>query len=152
MSLGLFLLQPFWKVYKFFFVCLVEFICEAIWSWTFVCWECFFITYSISFIFNWSISSWFSFGRLSLERCPFLLGCQICWHVIFNSILSCFFCISLVFIEISPFSFLILFIWALCFLSLENLARGLPFQRTSSWFYWFFFYFFLNLYFIGFLF
>ena len=47
MSLGVFLLlQPFGKfredVYKFLFVCLVEFTCETIWSWTFICRECFY--------------------------------------------------------------------------------------------------------------
>ena len=72
------LLEEFEKdQYKFFFLCLVEFICEAIWSWTFVCRKFFFfflqfITDSISLLviglFKSSISSWFSFGVLYVSR------------------------------------------------------------------------------------
>ena len=34
-------------------------------------------------------SFWFSFGGavMYLENCPYLLGCQICWHIIVHSIL-----------------------------------------------------------------
>ena len=33
-------ISMFWKgLRKFFFLCLVEFLSEVIWSWTFVCWE-----------------------------------------------------------------------------------------------------------------
>ena len=71
------------------------------------------------YIFNfvsgdWSVQLIYFFldlvlvGCMSLESCPFLLGCQICWHIIFHSILFFFF-ISALSIEISPFSFLILF-------------------------------------------
>ena len=54
-----------------------------------------FITYSVSFLmigpFIWSISSWFGLmGFKSLESCPFLLGCQICWRIIVHSILFVF--------------------------------------------------------------
>jgi len=53
MCLGVFLLlQPFEKFkedgYKFLFVCLVEFACEAIWSWTFVCRECFYYVFNFT--------------------------------------------------------------------------------------------------------
>ena len=62
-------------------------------------WEVFFITFSIAYLviglFNWSISSWLSFGVLegciSRESCPFLLACQICWHIIAHSILLWYF-------------------------------------------------------------
>ena len=74
------------------FVCLVEFAWETIWSWTFVCRECFFITYSISFL--WLVCSVDLFlldsvltGHNSLESCLILLGCQIYWHIIIHSIL-----------------------------------------------------------------
>ena len=48
-----------------------------------------------------------------LESCPFLLGCQICWHIIVHSILMFCFVFSFyeVSVEISPISILILFIW-----------------------------------------
>ena len=56
-------------------------------------------------------------GFMSLEGCAFLLGCQICWHIIVHIILSpnLFFGISAVSLEISPFLFLILPIWVLPF-------------------------------------
>ena len=51
--------------YMCLFVRLVRLCSETIWSWTFVCWEFFFITSSISFLviglFKLSIASWFSF-------------------------------------------------------------------------------------------
>ena len=36
-------------------------------------------------LFRFSISSWFSHRRLyvGVKTCPFLLGCLICWHIIF---------------------------------------------------------------------
>ena len=43
-------------------------------------------------------------GYKSLEGCPYLLGCQVCWHIISHSILMVF-RISSVSISISPFSF-----------------------------------------------
>ena len=52
---------------------------------------------------------------MSPESCPFLLDCQICWHIIIYSILlwGFFVCISIVSFEISSLLFLILFIWVL---------------------------------------
>ena len=48
--------------YKFFYVCLVVFPSEAVWPWTFVCREFFYITASISLLvislFKLSFSSW----------------------------------------------------------------------------------------------
>ena len=93
-------------------------------------------------------------GCMSLESCPFLLGCQICWCIIAHSILLCSFCISAVSIEIFPLSFLILFIWVLSLLSFVSLARVLSilfilsknqllnlliffFYYVESLFYWF---------------
>ena len=56
MSLEVFLffslLEKFKKDEYEFFMCLVEFACEAIWSWTFVCRECFYYIFNfISFFF-----------------------------------------------------------------------------------------------------
>ena len=54
--------------YYLLFKCLVKFTCEAVCSWTLVCWGCFLITVSISLLviglFIFSVSSWFSLGRL----------------------------------------------------------------------------------------
>ena len=65
-----------------------------------------------------------------LESHPFLLGCQISWHLIFHSILlflKIFY--SMLSVEISPPTFLILFTWALSFL---GLGRGLSILFTVS--------------------
>ena len=71
---------------------LIEFACEAIWSWTFV--GRILITVSISVLviglFIFSISSWFS-----LRICPFLPDCLSYWHVVISSSLM-FLCISVV--------------------------------------------------------
>ena len=67
---------------------------------------------------------------MSVESCSFLLVCQIFWYIIIHSVLLCF-CISEVSVEISPFSFLILFIWVLS-LFLVILARGLLILVTLS--------------------
>ena len=50
-----------------------------------------FVTYSISFlVIGLSIDLFLLdsllIGSLSLESCPFLLGCQICWHITVHSI------------------------------------------------------------------
>ena len=51
---------------------MIEFSCEAIWSWDFVFWEISFITASISVLviglFIIYISSWFSLGRLNFTK------------------------------------------------------------------------------------
>ena len=59
----------------------------------------------------WSNSSWFSFGGCkSLESCPFLLGCQICWYIIVhNSLLFIYF---FVFLQ-HPLRFLFHFLFCL---------------------------------------
>ena len=84
-------------------------------------------------VFSWSISSWFSFGgiyisrKLSISsRFSNLLAYNCSWYFLM------FFCISVVAIEIFPFSFLILFIWILSFLFLVSLARGLSMLSTLS--------------------
>ena len=118
-----------------------------------------FITYSVSFtvtdLFKWSISSCSVLvGCRSLESCPFLQGCQICWHVIVCCVLLWFF----VFLRY-PLRFLLSdFLFCLFGFSLsswwvwpEVCQFHWPFQGTWSWFYWFFFYCSLNLYFIDFL-
>ena len=73
------------------------------------------ITYSISFLmiilFNF-ISSWPG-GFVSLECWPFLLGCQICWRYNCSSYSLLVFCVSVVSVEMSSFSFLTWLIWVL---------------------------------------
>ena len=89
-----------------------------------------------------------------LESYPFLLGCQICWHIIVHSILLWFF----VFLRYPLRCLLFHFLFCLFGFSLFSswwawpgvCQSCLPFQRTSSWFCWFFLSFF-NLYFIYFL-
>ena len=56
--------------FVFFLKCLVIFISEAIWSWTFLHWEVFVYWFNLlaSNSFRVSISSWFSLGRLYVSR------------------------------------------------------------------------------------
>ena len=52
-----------------------------------------FMTYSISFLMiddDRFLLDLVLSGCRSLERCPFFLGCQICWHIIVDSILLWF--------------------------------------------------------------
>ena len=63
-----------------------------------------------------------------LESCPFLPGCQICWHIIVHMV----FCSSVVSVEISFFQFLIFFIWVHSLFFLVNLVRGLSILFTLS--------------------
>ena len=105
----------FWKLEQdrcqLFSKFLVEFTCEAIWSWAFVCWKI--SDYSFDFhacdgYVKFSISSWFSFGKLYFSK-----------NLSISSKLSIFLayscrqqslkilCISVLSVAISPFSFLI---------------------------------------------
>ena len=64
---------------------MIEFTCEAIWSWTFV--ESFINTNSISVhvivLFIFSIFSWFSLVDCTyLGICPFVLVCPFYWHLL----------------------------------------------------------------------
>ena len=75
---------------KFFFVCLIKFTCEAIWFWSFVCRDFLFLLYiqfhTLIGLFKLSISSWLGCGGLYVsQNLSFLLGCQICWHMVFYS-------------------------------------------------------------------
>ena len=75
-----------------------------------------------------------------LGICPFLLGCPVCWHVIFHSIpiqsflflwYSCYF--SLIY-DVFGFSlFFFLWVW------LKVYQFCSCFQRTSSWIHWLFY-------------
>ena len=124
--------------------------------------EIFPLKIQISFHLLWSVCSNYLFlpnsilvDSMFLEICPFLLGCQIYWHIIIHSILLCF----VIFLQYQLLLLIFHFIWVLSLYFLVTLVRGFlspgqisfPFQRISSWFYWFFFYCFLNLYFIYFL-
>ena len=88
-------------------------------------------------------------GCKSLESCPFILGCPICWHIIVHSILLCF--VSLQY----PLRFLLfhfLFYLVVSLLFLVSLARALSIFFTLSknrlLVLLFFSYCFLNVYFI----
>ena len=91
------------------------------------------MTYSISFLviilFSCCILDSVLVGCMSLESCPFLLGCQICWHIIVHSILLWVF---LYFCSIcGDFSFYIsYFVWVLSILFLVSLDRGLSILFT----------------------
>ena len=77
---------------QLFSKCLIEFSCEAIWSWAFVCWKIFnhtLISVLMIGLFIFSISSWFSLGNCAFLRiCPFLPGCPFYWYRVSCSNLS----------------------------------------------------------------
>ena len=79
--------------YNFFFVCLVEFACEAIWSWTFFCRDCFY--YVVNFISsNWSVQLiYFIFIHFWWAVClqKVVHFVKASWHIIVHSILLQFF-------------------------------------------------------------
>ena len=90
------------------------------------------LTYSFNFFFKLSIDS-VLVGSMFLETCPFLLGCQIWWHMIVT--FPYVFDISAVLVIMSPFSYLILFIWVLfsSWWAWPDVCQScLPFQRISS--------------------
>ena len=123
-------------MYKFLFEYLVQFSCESIWSWSFLCMECLddifnfiSIDQSVQLIYFFLIQFW----QAEVSRkFPFLLGCQICWHIIFHRVFLMVFCISVVSIVTSPFSFLILILWIFSLLFLASLARRLSILFTFS--------------------
>jgi hypothetical protein len=88
-------------------------------------------------------------GLKYLGVCPFLQDFQICWKIGSQSSLMIPW-ISVLFVVISPFAFLILLIWVFS-LILVRFARGLSilfiFSKTSLLFHWFFVFFFLFSYF-----
>ena len=94
---------------------------------------------------------------MSLESCPFLLGCQICWHIIVCSILL-FYLFIFVFLHY-PLRFLLFhflfYLFGFSLFFLVSLAKVCQFFFTLSKNYilvlLFFFYCFLSLYFIDFL-
>ena len=68
---------------------MVEFSCEVVWSCLLFAGR-FLITVSISMfvmgLLKFSISSWFSFGKLYFIRfCPFLPSCPFYWHIVSDS-------------------------------------------------------------------
>ena len=72
--------------------CLIEFACEAIWSWGFVCWKIFNHSFKFSAC-NWSVYFFlFLPGSVSevcafLRICPFLPGCPFyCHRVAYNNL------------------------------------------------------------------
>ena len=128
----------------------MEFAWEAIWSQTFICSEFFFffLKYTVSFLminlFKWSFFFFDSVlvSCMFLERCPFLFSSQICWYKIVQSILLEFFLFLQYLLRLLLFHFLFcLFHFSLSSSWLfwpEVCWFCLPFESTSSWFYWFF--------------
>ena len=77
-------------------------------------------------LLRFSISSWFSFGKLYFSKnCPFLPHCPFYWHTTADSSLLWSFVFLCCLVMISPFSFLILLIWFLSLCFLMSLANGL---------------------------
>ena len=117
---------------------MIEFNCEANWSWTFVYWKI--LNHSFNFsvvisLFLFSISSWFHLGRLYLSKnYPFFF--QVV-HLIGIQLLVVVSCDPLYFygFNVTSFSFLTFLIWALSFFSwrvwLKVYQTFLSFQRTS---------------------
>ena len=105
---------------------MVEFSCEAVWFWAFVCWNI--SDYSFNFCAcDGSVKIFYfflvQFGKfIFLRICQFLPCCPFYWHTVADS--SLLWCFSVLSIVISSFSFLILLIWffSLCFLM--SLANG----------------------------
>ena len=117
----------------------------------FACRECFYYIFtfisndqSIQMICFISIQFWWAV--MFLESCPFLLGCPICWHITLHSILSLSLFFFFFFFHYPLWFLLFLFLFHLFGFSLssswwvwpEVCQFRLPFQRTSSWFFWFF--------------
>ena len=127
-------LQSFGRVekdqYKYFFVCLVKFIHEAIWSWTFVCRE--FLNYRFYFASSDVCSNYLFLldsvlvGYMFLETCPFLLGCQICWHIVVHSIPLLFFVFLLYWL------LCLLFIYYFVYLGSLSFLLGEPSQKFAN--------------------
>ena len=118
---------------------LIEFSCEAIWSWAFLGGR-FLVTASISVLviglLRIPISSWFSLGRLNFSknlstssRLSILLPYKLFIILSYNP------CISALPVVTSPFSFIILLIWFFSFFSwwvwLKVSQLCLSSQRTS---------------------
>ena len=107
--------------------CIVEF-CDAIWSYTFVCWQFFLILTQFqcwSLICSYFLSSWYSLRKIMfLGIYIFPLDCPFYWHKICHSnLLWMILCISVAWV-VTSLSFLILFIWALSLIFLMSLAKG----------------------------
>ena len=126
---------------------MVEFPCEAMQSWTFVCWECF------DYWFNFTTSDqsiqiicsfWFRLGRL------YVSGNLSIFSTLSNLLVICCSSILMIFLYfydigcnfssfISHFGYLFISVFSLISL-LKIYQFCLPFQRTSSWFHWFLFF------------
>ena len=121
------LLEQFEKDQYKFFVCLVDFSCEAIWFWTFVCREILnYRLYSTSS--DWSVQMiyfLFSFGGLYISR-NLPVSSRLLNLLAYNCPQYSFmvFCISVVLVVLSPLSFLILFIQVISLFFLVTLAEG----------------------------
>ena len=74
---------------------MVKFTSESIWCWAFLHCEIFDYWFKLLLvigIFRFSISSWLSVRKLAFLRIfPFLLGCPVCWCIVFPSFFLSFF-------------------------------------------------------------
>ena len=84
-------------------------------------------------LFRLYISSWFCLGRLHVSR-NVSISSRLSNLLVYNcsSYFLMIFCISVVLVVISPFPFLILFIWVLSLFFLASLAKGLSILFTLS--------------------
>ena len=109
---------------------MVEFTCEAICSWAFICWNIFDYSFytracdgSQDFLFlPDSVLEGYNFPRI----CSFLPGCAFYWHTVAESSLLWSFaiCCGVLSVMISPLSFLILLIWFFSLFWLMSLDNG----------------------------
>ena len=115
---------------------MVEFTCEAIWPWAFVCWKIFKSQFQCCCL--WLVRLWFLILPGSvLEVCtflrtyPFLPGCSFYWHMVAHSSLLWSF-VFLCSVVTSPFLFLILLIWVFSLFFLLSLASGCQFYLLKE--------------------
>ena len=142
-SCSLYFFGTIWKRH-FFFIYLVEFTCEAFQPLNFVCWQVSFNTNSILPLLI-SLFKLFLFDSILvdcmfLDICPFLLGCQVCWHIFVHIIISWLICISVVAGFISPISYFVHLV--LFFFFSLTMAKGLKiayfFSKINFLFHWYF--------------
>ena len=106
---------------------MVEFSCEAVWTWAFVCWKI--SDYSFNFCACDEPVNIFYFFLVQLESCtflricPFLPHCPFYWHITADSSLLWSFVFLCCLLWSLRFSNLLIWFLSLCFLM--SLANGL---------------------------
>ena len=69
---------------------------------------------------------------MSLESFPFVLGCQICWHIVFHGILLWFLYFCSIYCNFSFFISYFVYLGSLSLIFLVSLDRGLSIMFTLS--------------------